>query len=168
MLTGEQFRALALALPGAVEGAHMGHADFRANGRVFASLDAKESVGVAIVTPSQQRKLRQASPAFVAAAGAWGKAGATKVALADVYADMAAAALSMAWEGAMAQDPPKARTAKKQPAAKRAAKKSPAAPPAAKTAAKQAKRTATKATKATKAPKAAKAAKKPRVARRRG
>jgi len=155
MLTGEQFRALALALPGAVEGAHMGHADFRANGRVFASLDAKESVGVAIVTPSQQRKLRQASPAFAAAAGAWGKAGATKVALADVYADMAAAALSMAWEGAMAQEPPKARAAKKQSATRRAAKKSSAT----KQSAKPSKRNATKATKA---------AKKPRVARRRG
>lgn len=155
MLTGEQFRALALALPGAVEGAHMGHADFRANGRVFASLDAEESAGVAIVTPSQQRKLRQASPAFTAAAGAWGKAGATKIALADVYADMAAAALSMAWEGAMAQEPPKARAAKKEPATRRAARKSSAT----KRSAKPAKRNATK---------AAKAAKKPRVARRRG
>lgn len=154
MLTGEQFRALALALPGAVEGAHMGHADFRANGRVFASLDAKESVGVAIVTPSQQRKLRQASPAFAAAAGAWGKAGATKLALADVYADMAAAALSMAWEGAMAKDAPKTRAATN--ATRVRATKQQAAT---KSAAKPGKRTAKK---------VAKAAKKPGPARRRG
>ena len=45
------FRRLALALPGAEEGSHQGHPDFRVNGRVFASLDAKETVGMAVVTP---------------------------------------------------------------------------------------------------------------------
>lgn len=38
MLTPDAFRRLALDLPGAIESAHMGHPDFRANGRIFATL----------------------------------------------------------------------------------------------------------------------------------
>ena len=38
MLTADQFRDLALQMEGAVEGAHMAHPDFRANGRIFATL----------------------------------------------------------------------------------------------------------------------------------
>ncbi len=136
----------------------MGHADFRANGRVFASLDAAEEVGVAIVTPSQQRKLRQASPAFAAAAGAWGKRGVTTLALAMVYADMAAAALSMAWECAMAQEAPRAHASKAALARKATTKPKPDQP---------AKKPAKPAAKAAAKP-AAKSAKKPRVVRRRG
>ena len=34
----EDVRALALMLPAVVEGAHMGHADFRVGGRIFATL----------------------------------------------------------------------------------------------------------------------------------
>jgi len=37
-LTQDDARKLALALPGAVEGWHMGHADFRVRGKIFASL----------------------------------------------------------------------------------------------------------------------------------
>jgi hypothetical protein len=37
-MTPDLFRRIALGLPGAVEGAHMGHPDFRANGRIFATL----------------------------------------------------------------------------------------------------------------------------------
>jgi len=33
------FRRIVLGLAGVVEGAHMGHADFRVGGRIFASLD---------------------------------------------------------------------------------------------------------------------------------
>jgi hypothetical protein len=33
-----RFRRAALALPGALEGAHQGHADFRAGKRIFATL----------------------------------------------------------------------------------------------------------------------------------
>ncbi|MGY4630253.1 hypothetical protein [Bradyrhizobium sp. USDA 4486] len=33
-----RFRKTALALPGVIEGAHHGHADFRAGKRVFATL----------------------------------------------------------------------------------------------------------------------------------
>ena len=39
-MTDDDFRDIALALDGAIEGAHMGHPDFRANSRIFASLRA--------------------------------------------------------------------------------------------------------------------------------
>jgi hypothetical protein len=42
-MTADRFRTLALAMPGAGEGNHMGHADFRVAGKVFASLTADES-----------------------------------------------------------------------------------------------------------------------------
>ena len=38
-MTPDAFREIVLSQFGAVEGAHMGHADFRVNGRIFASLD---------------------------------------------------------------------------------------------------------------------------------
>jgi hypothetical protein len=121
MTTAQQFRALALSLPGAEEGAHMGHPDFRLDGRVFASLDADERIGVAMLTPAQQRKLAQSSPAFAPAKGAWGKRGCTTIALADAYGDAVRAALTMAWENAMAAGPAavrkKAGTAAKKPVA---------------------------------------------------
>lgn len=136
MTTAQQFRAIALSLPGAEEGAHMGHPDFRLDGRIFASLDADERIGVAMLTPAQQRKLAQSSPAFAPAKGAWGKRGCTTIALADAYGDAVRAALTMAWENAMASGPAVARkkasvAPRRKPAAsaaKAAAKKKPAAP----------------------------------------
>jgi predicted DNA-binding protein (MmcQ/YjbR family) len=37
MPTTDDFRRIALSFPGAQEGAHMGHADFRVGGKVFAT-----------------------------------------------------------------------------------------------------------------------------------
>ncbi len=114
----------------------MGHPDFRVDGRIFASLDADERVGVAMLTPAQQRKLTQSSPAFAPAKGAWGKRGCTTIALADSYGDAVRAALTMAWENAMASGPAVARkkaiaAPRRKPAvraSKVVAKKKPAAP----------------------------------------
>ena len=36
-MTDDDFRDLALGLDGVVEGAHMGHPDFRVNNRIFAA-----------------------------------------------------------------------------------------------------------------------------------
>ena len=125
----------------------MGHPDFRVDGRVFASLDADERVGVAMLTPAQQRKLAQSSPAFAPAKGAWGKRGCTTIALADAYGDAVRAALTMAWENAMAAGPAvvrkKAGSAAKKPAAtvgprRKAAARAAKAPAKAKPAAKRA------------------------------
>ena len=131
----------------------MGHPDFRVDGRVFASLDADERVGVAMLTPAQQRKLAQSSPAFAPAKGAWGKRGCTTIALADAYGDAVRAALTMAWENAMAAGPAVARkkagSAAKKPTAtvgprRKAAARAEKANPAAKRAGPARKRAASK------------------------
>ena len=37
-MTIDDFRHLALAIPGEIESAHMGHPDFRIDGKIFATL----------------------------------------------------------------------------------------------------------------------------------
>ncbi|MFI5309672.1 MAG: MmcQ/YjbR family DNA-binding protein [Gemmatimonadales bacterium] len=82
-MRAEQFRRLAAGLPDAVEGTHMGHADFRIGGRVFATLGYPSSDWAMVkLTPSQQQLLAQAEPGvFEAVKGAWGARGATGVRL---------------------------------------------------------------------------------------
>jgi len=71
-MTGDEFRDLALGLPGAVERAHMGHPDFRVKGRIFATLRADERGGVVRLAPEEQRELMRAHPrVFSPAPGAW-------------------------------------------------------------------------------------------------
>jgi hypothetical protein len=77
------FRKIALALPQAVEASHMGHPDFRVDGKIFATLDAPEK-GWAMVklTPEEQEVFMRAEPEmFAPAAGAWGRRGSTLVRL---------------------------------------------------------------------------------------
>lgn len=45
MLSPENFRRIALGMKDAVEGAHMGHPDFRAGGRIFATLHTDRQWG---------------------------------------------------------------------------------------------------------------------------
>ena len=102
MLTVDQFRALALAQPGAVEGAHMDHPDFRVNGRIFATLHPDGVRGMVVLTPEQQsRALRTAC--FAPANGAWGRQGCTLVTLADAERAAVADALTDAWQNAMSR-----------------------------------------------------------------
>lgn len=74
----DEFRRIALSLPEAFEGAHMGHADFRVGGKIFATLGyPDERHGMVAIPPDEQAKLVQEMPAiFAPAAGAWGKRGA--------------------------------------------------------------------------------------------
>src|ERR1043166_3685568 len=49
------FRRIALSLPGAEEGSHMGSPDFRVGGRIFATLASqKQGYGNLMLTPEQQ------------------------------------------------------------------------------------------------------------------
>ncbi len=41
-VTAKDFQKIALSLPEAVEGQHFGHADFRVDGKIFATLGAGE------------------------------------------------------------------------------------------------------------------------------
>jgi len=57
------FRRLALALPNTEEGSHFGNADFRVNGRIFATLSLeREGYGVLLLAPEQQAGMVQDAP----------------------------------------------------------------------------------------------------------
>jgi hypothetical protein len=97
-MTADAFRALALELPQAVEGAHMGHPDFRVGGKIFASLGPKEAFGVVGLPPDAQKLFVDSAPeTFQPAAGAWGKSGWTKIELKSARKPAVRAALREAW-----------------------------------------------------------------------
>src|SRR5436309_2844534 len=98
-MTGVGFRKIALGLGGAIESAHMGHPDFRANGKIFATLDADKKFGMIKLNPEQQHAFLQSHPAaFTPENGAWGRSGCTRVKLAAIDADTLGAAMTLAWQ----------------------------------------------------------------------
>lgn len=112
-MTPAAFRKVALSLDGAIEGVHGGHADFRAGGKVFATLGYPgKGWGMVKLAPGQQQMLVAAEPAmFVPVKGTWGLRGATSVRLAEVDARTMRSALTMAWQNVTAPRPKKARRA---------------------------------------------------------
>jgi hypothetical protein len=94
-MTADEFRELALAIPGAVEASHMDHPDFRFDGKIFASLGAPdEEWGMVKLTPDQQRSfLKQAPKMFKQCNGAWGRQGCTNVLLAAAKETLVRSAL---------------------------------------------------------------------------
>ena len=112
-MTPAAFAKIALSLDGAIEGAHGGHADFRAGGKVFATLGYPgKDWGMVKLAPEQQQMLVAAEPAmFVPVKGTWGLRGATSVRLAEVDARTMRSALTMAWQNVTAPKPKKARRA---------------------------------------------------------
>lgn len=98
-MTSDEFRRLALALPGVQEGSHMEHPDFRANGKIFATLDyPDENWGMVKLSVDQQAEVVHAHPhIFVPVKGAWGRAGSTNVRLSAADESTLAEALHMAW-----------------------------------------------------------------------
>lgn len=98
-MTEADFRALALSLPGVVEASHMGHADFRVGGKIFATLPG-EGRGMVKLRPAQQAEALAAKPTvFQAANGAWGRQGCTYVRLAGVTPKALRPWLVAAWRG---------------------------------------------------------------------
>ena len=95
----ELFRRLALQLPGAAEGAHMGHPDFRLNDRIFATLFAQEKgCGVVKLTPEQQESFIAEQPkSFFPVQGGWGRMGMTFVHLHEADEALIAGALNTAY-----------------------------------------------------------------------
>jgi hypothetical protein len=108
-LRAKDFRRIALGMKNAIEGAHMGHPDFRTNGRIFATLHADLQFGMVKLTPDQQREFVRDHPsAFAPESGAWGRQGSTAVRLAAIDEETLGEALTLAWRN-VASLPPKRR-----------------------------------------------------------
>jgi hypothetical protein len=93
------FRRIALSFEGAEEGSHMGAADFRVGGRIFATLASQDQgYGNLMLTPEEQAEfVRELPEVFLPIPGGWGKMGATHIRLAQVTEDVLAGALRTAW-----------------------------------------------------------------------
>jgi hypothetical protein len=101
MLSAEDFRRFALGMKDTIEKAHMGHPDFRVNGRIFATLHPDLQWGMVKLTPDQQEVFVEKSPAaFIPENGAWGRQGCTRVRLDSVGEDTLGEALTLAWQNA--------------------------------------------------------------------
>uniref|UniRef100_Q020Z2 MmcQ/YjbR family DNA-binding protein n=1 Tax=Solibacter usitatus (strain Ellin6076) TaxID=234267 RepID=Q020Z2_SOLUE len=108
-MTGTDYQRLALSLPGATVGSHMGNADFRVGGRIFATLSLEsQGYGVLLLSPEQQAGMVEDAPEiFSPVPGGWGKNGSTQVLLAKVTGDILESALRAAWQRRVEMNAPK-------------------------------------------------------------
>lgn len=99
-MTAQDFRRLALSLPGAEEGSHMGAQDFRVGGHIFATLAAvRQGYGNLMLTAEQQAAFVTEMPElFLPIPGGWGRMGGTHLRLAAADAATLAGALRAAWQ----------------------------------------------------------------------
>jgi hypothetical protein len=93
------FRRIALSLPGAEEGSHMGAVDFRVGGHIFATLaHAASGYGNLMLSLELQQEFVDDRPdVFLPVAGGWGRNGATHIRLAHADEDTVRGALRAAW-----------------------------------------------------------------------
>jgi len=99
-MNAADFRRIALSLEGAEEGSHMGAADFRVGGRIFATLvPEKHGYGNLMLTVEQQADFVAELPdVFLPIAGGWGRMGMTHIRLAAANEEVMAGALRVAWK----------------------------------------------------------------------
>ena len=99
-MTIDDFRRISLSMEGAEESSHMGAADFRVGGRIFATLaSAKLGYGNLMLTPEQQTAFVEEMPElFLPVHGGWGRMGATHIRLAKASEDVLTGALHTAWK----------------------------------------------------------------------
>ena len=109
-MTEKQFRRIALGMHGAIESSHMNHPDFRAGGRIFATLHGNGKTGMVKLTPEQQSEFVTAHPkVFGAESGAWGREGCTRVYLQHANSEVIGEAMTLAWQNVSASSPPRTR-----------------------------------------------------------
>jgi hypothetical protein len=99
-MTPADFRRIALSLDRAEEGSHMGAADFRVGGRIFATLAmVDQGYGNLMITPELQAEFIAERPdLFLPISGGWGRMGPTHIRLALADEDTLHGALSTAWK----------------------------------------------------------------------
>jgi hypothetical protein len=86
-------------MDGAIERSHLNHPDFRAGGKVFATIDVGQRHGMVKLTPEQQERfIREYPGVFHAPAGLAGRQGETMITLAAAAGDEVAEALMLARE----------------------------------------------------------------------
>ena len=103
-MTEQRFRKLALGLDGAVEGAHMGHPDFRVNGRIFATISPDRRKGMVKLTPDQQdAAVQNCAAMFEPASGAWGRQGCMMVIFDRADEEAVGEAMTLAWQNERAK-----------------------------------------------------------------
>jgi hypothetical protein len=98
-MDAEDFRQMALSFDGAEEGSHMGAADFRVGGRIFATLAMQHlGYGNLMLSPALQQALIALAPdVFLPIPGGWGKMGCTHIRLADASVQQMLKGLELAW-----------------------------------------------------------------------
>lgn len=98
-MNADDFRRIALSLESAEEASHMGAADFRVGGHIFATLaHIGQGYGNLMLSPEAQRILIATHPdIFLPVAGGWGRNGATHIRLAEADEDSMTEALRIAW-----------------------------------------------------------------------
>jgi hypothetical protein len=114
-MTIDEFRKMALEIPGAVERSHMHHPDFRVTGKIFASLGVPdENWGMVKLTPEQQRKFIEKAPKiFKPCSGSWERQGYTNVYLPSAKASLVRAALNAAANNVASHRPEKSRSSRR-------------------------------------------------------
>jgi hypothetical protein len=100
-VTANEFRRIALGMEGASEGQHMGHPDFRVNGRIFATLTEDRSRGMVQLTPEQQQEFMSASPDTFVRPRAPGPRRLDDGAVESVDGDTLGEAMTLAWQKAV-------------------------------------------------------------------
>jgi len=98
MLTPDDIRRLALALPEAHEAPHFESTSFRVGKKIFATMGPAEPSIVLKLDPEDQRNLAEGRPGVVAPVeGYWGRSGWTRVHTGETDASELAGLLRMAW-----------------------------------------------------------------------
>ncbi|MGA7216935.1 MAG: MmcQ/YjbR family DNA-binding protein [Candidatus Sulfotelmatobacter sp.] len=99
-MTPADFRRIALSFAGAEEGSHMGAADFRLGGKIFATLASQhQGYGNLKLTLDQQADfVRELPEVFLPIPGGWGRMGMTHIRLASATEDVLTGALRAAWQ----------------------------------------------------------------------
>ena len=105
-MTADQFRRLALGLPGVTESVHMGHPDFRVGNKIYATAGYTDDArGVIKLTPKQQREFVRTEPRiFVPVKGAWGRRGSTSVCVKAATKAKLASAIIAGWRSIAPED----------------------------------------------------------------
>jgi hypothetical protein len=125
-MTVADFRRIALSFEGAEESSHMGAADFRVGGRIFATLASQDlGYGNLSLTPEMQAAFVAEQPeVFLPIHGGWGRMGMTHIVLAAANEDLLTGALQTAWKLRMEKNQSSRQPGRKPSAKKRAVKKS--------------------------------------------